>query len=452
MRGRDPDPIIAAPLPIPSQRRRYFRTHGRLIRAGTVEPPGGRLAPEAGLRFVRRLLPAALLAGAGPMGAQEHAHHASSAERWWHAGLHGVVMGTHVRNGVGGEPVTEGYLTQPTLMAGASMWGGRLTGQATISLEGLTLQRGELAPGSYGEGYVDRRHPHTYLHEALLTLRTPGDDGVSLTAGRGFAAFGTDDPMARPFVRFPVNHHLGQVLERLVLIAAARRGPLVLEASLFSGDEPSDPNDLGTPGRFGDSWALRLTALPVPGMELQASRAEVESPELPLGGGWDQRKCSASARLRRAVGGGSAYALLEWKRTTELNQGEEVFSFGSVLGEASLTRARWTVAARAERTERPEEDRLSAYRTPWPHAELHVLGITSWTIGSATVQRELSWREVRVSPFVELSLAHVGERERGLFERERMYGGSTIGSVSMGARLGLGAAHPRMGRYGVAVR
>jgi hypothetical protein len=134
-----------------------------------------------------------------------------------------------------------------------------------------------------------------------------------------------------------------------------------------------------------------------------------------------------------------------------LNQDEEVFSFGSVLSEASLTRGAWTAAARLEWSERPEEDRISAYRSPWPHAELHVLGITRWTIGSVAVQREARWRGLRLAPFVETSLAHVGERERGLFERERMYGGSTIWSASVGARLGLGARHGRMGRYGVAL-
>ena len=385
-----------------------------------------------------------------PVAGQEHAHHEPAAERWWHAGLHGVFMLTHVRNGVGGKPVTEGYLTQPTAVAGASVWGGRLTGMATVSLEGLTLERGELAPGSYGEGYVDRRHPHTYLHEAVVTLRTPGSDGVSLTAGRGFAPFGTDDPMVRPFVRFPVNHHLGQVLERLVLVGAVRRGKVMAEAALFSGDEPSDPEDLGTPSRSADSWAVRVTALPVRGLELQASRAQVESPELPLGGGWNQRKWSASARLDTPIRAGHLYGLAEWKRTTELDGSREVFAFGSVLGETSLTWRSWTVAARLERSERPEEDRISAYRTPWPHPELHVLGITRWTIGSASVQRQLAWRELRLAPFAETSLAHVGERERGLFERELVYGRSTIWSASVGARVGLGDAHSRMGRYGVA--
>lgn len=369
-----------------------------------------------------------------------------------HFGAHAVLFGTHVRNAVGGEPDTELYLTQPTLFAGGSLWRGALSAMATVSLEGLTLEGGELAPGAYGEGYVDRRHPHTYLHEAVLTGRLGGSVGsASLTAGRGFAPFGTDDPMTRPFVRFPVNHHLGQILERLVVIGALRSGPVLLEAGLFNGDEPSDASDLGTLDRFADSWSARLTLFPTVGVEVQGSYANVESPELPTGGGWDQRKLSVSARVERATRAGAAYGLLEWKRTTEVNDGADVFSFGSVLGEASLGRGGWRGGMRLERAERPEEDRIGAYRSPWPHAELHVLGITRWTTGTLMLERRLRLGPLRAAPFIEAAWAHVGERERGLFERERMYGGTSIRSLSAGLRLGAGAAHARMGRYGVAL-
>ena len=395
---------------------------------------------------------------AGPLAAQApdpgHAH--ASPERRApvaaHAGAHAVLFGTHVRNAVGGEPDTELYLTQPTLFAGASLWGGSLEAMATVSLEGVTLEGGELAPGAYGEGYVDRRHPHTYLHEAVLTaqLGAPAR-GVSLTAGRGFAPFGTDDPMARPFVRFPVNHHLGQILERLVVIGAARRGPVLLEAGLFNGDEPSDASDLGTPDRFADSWSARLTLLPAAGVELQGSYADVESPELPTGGGWDQRKLSLSARVERGLRAGALYGLVEWKRTTEVNDGEAVFSFGSVLAETSLAHAGWRGGVRLERSDRPESDRIGAYRTPWPHAELHVLGITRWTTATLMLERRLRLGLLRAAPFVEAAWAHVGERERGLFERERMYGGSSVRSLSAGVRLDAGHEHTRMGRYGIAL-
>jgi len=53
--------------------------------------------------------------------------------------------------------------------------------------------------------------------------------GVSLAAGKGFVPFGTDDPMTRPFAAYPVNHHLAQILERYVAIAAVSAGPVIVE-------------------------------------------------------------------------------------------------------------------------------------------------------------------------------------------------------------------------------
>ena len=63
------------------------------------------------------------------------------------------------------------------------------------------------------------------LAGACLLGRRDGAARVSLSIGKGFAPFGTDDPMVRPFVRYPVNHHLSQILERGVAIAAGRAMP-----------------------------------------------------------------------------------------------------------------------------------------------------------------------------------------------------------------------------------
>jgi hypothetical protein len=82
--------------------------------------------------------------------------------------------------------LTEGYLSQPMIMAHGSL--GWLRARGTLNLEGLTLERGELSTGAYGESYVDRRHPHAYVHELLAGVE-PVFYGVaaSLFAGRGFA-------------------------------------------------------------------------------------------------------------------------------------------------------------------------------------------------------------------------------------------------------------------------
>jgi hypothetical protein len=58
---------------------------------------------------------------------------------------------------------------------------------------------------------------------------------------------------------------------------------------------------------------------------------------------------------------------------------------------------------------------------------------------------------LRVAPFTEVARAHVGDRVRGLFDAERFYGSRDIWSMSLGARVGLGDAHQRMGRYGAAL-
>jgi len=82
-----------------------------------------------------------------------------------------------------GRDLTEGYLTQPLVMAMASFWSDALQLKGIVDFEGVTMKRGELNAGAHGEGYIDRRHPHTYLHELLLTSeRRFGDNGASLTS------------------------------------------------------------------------------------------------------------------------------------------------------------------------------------------------------------------------------------------------------------------------------
>ena len=231
---------------------------------------------------------------------------------------------------------------------------------------------------------------------------------ASLAAGRGFAPFGTDDPMMRPFVKFPVNHHLGQILERVVLIGAVRLHGFTLEGALFNGNEPTDAGDIGSIERFGDSWAARATLGIAHAVELQMSHADVESPEMPQGGGWDQRKWSVSARAARTIRDVPVYLLAEWKRTTEVSAGTDVFSFGSVLLESAVDVRGWRPALRLERSERPEEERLSnPFRTHWPHGGGHVLGITRWNIASMRIERDLDIGAMTFAPFGELSFAHV---------------------------------------------
>ncbi|HEX6260544.1 MAG TPA: hypothetical protein VFZ51_07800 [Woeseiaceae bacterium] len=366
-------------------------------------------------------------------------------------GAHAVGLATHATPALQGEDFTEFYLTQPVLMAQLSQ--GPVEFNGMINFEGLTLERGELNAGVWGEGYADRRHPHTYLHEAALTLQ--GDvfrSRVSLTAGRGFAPFGSDDPMVRPFVKYPANHHLAQLLERLILIGALQHGPVTLEAGLFNGTEPVDPEDTGDFGAFGDSWSGRATLHPWHWLELQASYAEVTSPENQFGGGLDHEMWHASARVERAIGDVNAYLLVETGETSEGVNGFQVFFFHTALAEAALQRGRWQLALRLERSERPEEEReTNLFRTVRPATDNSILGITRWTSAGLQLAAATRLGSFRLQPFVEVTRLHVQPLEEfPVLLPENLYGSDRMWSFSLGIRSVIGAWHTRMGRYGAA--
>ena len=396
---------------------------------------------------------ASLLVTPMPAAAQHETHGVPDSSRVrWHWGAHAVGLVTRVAPAVSGRSLAEWYLTQPEIMGGVGTRNGALSLATTISLEGLTLDDGELGPGAFGEGYVDRRHPHTYLHELLATATTDPSArfAASLTAGRGFAPFGTDDPMIRPFVKFPVNHHLSQVLERLVLIGAVRGGPLTLEVGPFGGNEPLTTRDLGDPDRFGDSWSARITMRPRPQWEIQASRAYVNSPEEPTGQDTDRRKWSASARYDGVAGPARGYALAEWSRSTIVAPRGDVASTASVLAEVSVSAFKWNGGVRLESTERHEGMREGAFRAPWPPTEHLIIGITTWKVVSVRAQRDLQKGILRVAPFAEGSLSHVTSSP-GLFDAREFYGATSLWTLNAGLRLDLGMGHDRMGRYGVAL-
>jgi hypothetical protein len=353
----------------------------------------------------------------------------------------------------GGEGLAEFRIVQPSLLFQAD-GPARLSLLATLNLEGATMGEGELTPGAWGEGFVDRRHPHTYLHELLLTAddllgEADGPTGISLTAGKGFAPFGTDDPMTRPPLRYPVNHHLAQVLERAVAIAAVRRGPVGGEIGLFNGDEPERPGQwprIG--GRFGDSWAARLTAVPVTGFEIQGSHARVHSPEHRPGAGTDQAKWSLSARWDGVLDRRSTYALVEWARTSEAGG---FFVFSSLLAEGAWSTGPHRLHYRFERTERPEEERISDFRSLRPHLENSILGVTRWTIHTAGYSAPgLVRGGVALRPLIEVSLGRIGRVSGGLFDVRQLYGKESFWTWTVGVRVGFGGGAHRMGRYGAA--
>ena len=370
-------------------------------------------------------------------------------------GAQAIGVVTRESPAIQGRALTEGYVTQPAIMAELDPWNGLFSLKGTLNLEGATLKRGELNAGIAGEGYIDRRHPHTYLHELVLTsakrFGVDGVSGASITVGKGFAPFGTDDPMERPFEKYPINHHLAQILERAVAIGALRTGRLIFEGGAFNGDEPTGPGDTPNRNRYWDSWSGRITFVPWPQGEFQTSYARVKSPENPTGGGADQRKQSASIRLEDSQHSG--YALFEWARTGDYVGSARTFAFTSLLAETWARYDRLNGALRIERTERPDEQRLvDAFRTPIPATDLSIAGRSRWTIVTARAALSLvNVRAFTIEPFAEVARARVSPTLRPSgFDPRQFYGSDRIWSVSVGAKLAFGMFHMRMGRYGVA--
>ena len=406
---------------------------------------GGSSALLAGAIYIARLA----LLPTGPLAAQVtiHAQAIPLVTRAWHT--------------PGDETATEFAITQPVLMLN---WESpstqypapstRFFARATLNAEGLTISDGELAPADYGEGFYDRRHPHTYVHELIAGVRVCGLWAagcrlqLSLATGKGFVAFGSDDPMSRPAVRYPVNHHLAQILERAVVVGRASYGPVTVEVTHFNGDEPTKPSDWPNWDRGLDSKALRVTVTPIAGLEAQYSWARVKSPEHRPGAGPTQRKRDASLRWSGPLAHRPTYALLEWARTEESGG---FFAFHSLLAEGAMSVGRQRPYLRFERTERPEDTRTAdPFRSVRPHLDDSILGITRWTIWTAGYGVSLLTARGRleVRPFVEGSLAQVQALE-GIFDPQTFYGGSVLPSVTLGVRMDWGGTSAmRMGRYG----
>ena len=260
--------------------------------------------------------------------------------------------------------------------------------------------------------------------------------------------------MVRPFVKYPVNHHLAQILERILVVGAARAGPATIEGAVFNGDEPTNPSSTPKWSRFGDSWSARATLRPASFLELSASVARVESPEFRDGLGLDQRKTSAVIRFEQARGEAERrYVMAEWARTHDDRQGRQVFTFTSFLLEGSFARrGRWG-ALRLERTTRPEEERqIDPFRTPRPQIEFAILGRTRWTAITAAAGTKLHPIGVfEVAPFVEATYARPTQVEDlAAFVPRDFYGSENLWLLSIGARVNVGRHATRMGRYGVA--
>jgi hypothetical protein len=142
------------------------------------------------------------------------------------------------------------------------------------------------------------------------------------------------------------------------------------------------------------------------------------------------------------------YGLIEWARTSEA---DGFFVFHSFLAEGAWTSGRHRLQYRFERTERPEEERIHAFRSLRPHLENSILGTTRWTIhtlGYEVLALHRGWLEIR--PLAEVHYARIAKVDGGLFDVTGLYGRDHVWSLALGVRLTGGMTMHRMGRYGAA--
>jgi hypothetical protein len=348
---------------------------------------------------------------------------------------------------------TEPYLTQPALMLNVESPGSALVLRTTLNFEALTQPRGELTFGGWGEGFIDRRHPHTLLHEMMLSaLWNLAGGALSVSAGKGFAPYGTDDPMSRPVAKYPTNHHLSQILERWTANVVYLRGAWSVEAGLFGGQEPDGPYDLSNVESFGDSWSARLirrfggTGSGAP-WEVSASYGSVAETH----DGETERTALVNGYLRHAGthGWGTLYGLVEASRSEP--DGDER-GYYALVGETMAGIGRHRPYLRVELATRPEYARETGTEDDgffrYDH-DAHPIGATRWLITSAGYGWQMSGFPLGAVPFVEAQHNRVWSA-RGDVDPDALFGGSSFWSLTAGFRLFLGSGGPmRMGSYGV---
>jgi hypothetical protein len=348
---------------------------------------------------------------------------------------------------------TEFNLTQPALMFNVESPGSRFTVRATLNFEGLTQPDGELTSGGWGEGFLDRRHPHTLLHEFMLSfnLWEVAGGALSVSAGKGFAPYGTDDPMSRPAVKYPTNHHLSQILERWTINGAWINGGWSLEAAVFGGAEPVGPYDFSNIESFGDSWSARAARRfglgygPMADSEMSASIGRVS--EAHDGEKEVTTLYNAAFRHERMYSIGRVYGLAE----ASMSEPEEGDGHFSVLGETRIDFGAQQPYYRIEYATRPEYTREGAPGTPgffrYDH-DAHAIGATRWLINTVGYGHEMTGYPVSARPFIEVQHSRVSA-ERGDIDPRDLFGTRSFWGLTAGFRVFLGGDPMRMGSYGV---
>jgi hypothetical protein len=251
----------------------------------------------------------------------------------------------------------------------------------------LLFAAGETANGV--DPLVDRQHPHDLFMElsASYSHRIGEHSAVFVYGGLpGEPAFGPPAFMHRMSAmdspEAPITHHWldSTHITFGVLTAGFVHGDWKLEASRFRGREPDEHRyDIET-GEL-DSSAVRLSWNPTSNWSLQASWADITSPEA-LEPDEDEERWSVSGVYTRPIGDEGW-----WSATLAFGNKErsDGMSLGAWLAEAAWhPNDRWTVFARGEAI---ESDELGgAHHGPVEDAARVSLGaIRDWRINEHAV-------------------------------------------------------------------
>ena len=370
--------------------------------APAADPHAGHV--RAGMDGAGHAMPASGVFGPYPMG-REASGTAWAPDASSHGGAHGFagdwsLMGHAAFNlvhsaqgGPRGDDKT--FLAGMIMGAARRDFGGghTLNLRAMVSPDPLMGRRGYpllLAAGETADGVtplVDRQHPHDLVMElsASYSHRLTARDSIFVYAGLpGEPAFGPPAFMHRQAAadspEAPISHHWldSTHITFGVVTAGWVHGDWKLEASRFTGREPDERRyDIERPRL--DSTAARLSWNPATHWSLQASWAELTSPEA-LEPDLDERRWSASAIYTAPLGPDRW-----WSATAAW--GRKVRSDG-VESDALTLEAAWkptralTLFARAERVETDELDAHGghAHGTLEPVGKLSLGAVRDWRI------------------------------------------------------------------------
>jgi len=317
----------------------------------------------------------------------------------------GMLMGAARRDLAGGDVVALRAMVSPEPLMGKRGYP-------------LLLASGETADGT--TTLVDRQHPHDLFMElsASYSRRLDAKSSLFIYAGLpGEPAFGPPAFMHRLSAmdspEAPITHHWldSTHITFGVLTGGYVRDNWKFEASRFRGREPDQRRyDIET-GRL-DSTAVRASWNPTPNWSLQASWADLVSPEA-LEPATDERRWSASAIHTRAVFTDGLWSTtVAWGRK---DRSDGVTLDGVALETALKPNARWTLFARAERLRTDELD-------PHPgHAHGDVAKVAKLSVGAI--------RDWRVSPRLKVGLGGLVTGNRIPGALEHAYGSSPTGAM-----------------------